>query len=204
MAKIKIYKQESNISCGVACLRTIFAHFGKELSEKQILSMNKFFIKDANSISNPTISLGVTALKFGFNVKYIGFNPVIANGNKLSNLKDSLIQKQKFYFELGKFTIESAIEFLELGGELVIERLNIEKLKQLVDNNKFLIVRVKPAFYKNASLHMNHMLVIDGYNKDSFHILDPANAKQYYLEYDIFLMAFYGSTPEVLIIKNNK
>lgn len=197
---MKVYKQESDISCGVACLRSIFAYFGKELSEKQILSVNKFFIKDTKSMSNPTISLGVTALKFGFNVKYIGFNPIIANGNKLSDLKDSLIEKQKSYFELGKFTIESAIEFLELGGELIIERLNIEKLKQLIDNNKFLIVRVKPAFYKNANLHMNHMLIIDGYNKDSFHILDPANAEQYNLDYDTFLMAFYGSLPEVLII----
>ncbi|MDI3474154.1 MAG: hypothetical protein PWR30_477 [Candidatus Woesearchaeota archaeon] len=196
---MKIYKQETNISCGIACLRSIFSYYGKELTEKEIFDKTEFY-KLNEGVANPIINLGVTALKFGFDVKYIGYNPIIANNNK-SSLEESLTEKSKSYFDLGKFCVDKALEFLNLGGEIVIEKLNVEKLKLLIDNNKFILVGIRPAFIKNTSFNNLHKVIIDGYNEKGFHILDPSE-EEYSVDFDSFLMAFYSAIPEALIIKS--
>jgi len=112
----------------------------------------------------------------------------------------SLQEKSKRYFEFGKFCVDKALEFLELNGEIIIDKLNTEKLKKLIDNNKFLIAEIRPAFIKNASPNQLHKVILDGYSKKGFHILDPSG-EEYVVDFDSFLMAFYGAMPEVLIIK---
>jgi|SRR3989344_4535694 len=98
---MKIFKQETDISCGIACLRSIFYYYGKEFSEKEILNKNEFY-KENDKVTNPIISLGVTALKFGFKVKYVGFNPIITN-DLSGDLRKSLGVKSKKYIEFGNF-----------------------------------------------------------------------------------------------------
>lgn len=196
--KMKIFKQETNISCGIACLRSIFSYYGKELTEKEIFDKTEFY-KLNEGVADPIINLGVTALKFGFKVKYVGYNPIIANNNNPS-LEESLKEKSKSYFDLGKFCVDKALEFLDLGGEIVIDKLNVQKLKSLIDEYKFILVGIRPAFIKNTSLSHLHKVIIDGYNEKGFHILDPAG-EDYFVDFDSFLMAFYNAIPEALIIK---
>jgi hypothetical protein len=203
--KIKIFKQETNKSCGIACLRSIFNYYGNNFSEKDVWKKHKSFGK-GDKIRNPILSLGLTALKFGFKVKYIGYDPIIANNNSNpKNLKKSLKIKSKNYFSFGKFYVNSALKFLELGGEIVIDKLNIAKLKKIIDKDKFFLVEIRPAFIsKNSSvsLNMNHKVIVIGYNKKGFRILNPSNAKEYLWDFDSFLLAFYAAVPEILIIKS--
>lgn len=199
---MKIFKQESEKSCGIACLRSIMNYYGNNFSEKEILEVNGFYSK-SGEVLNPIINLGVTALKFGFDVNYIGYNPLIVNNNISKNLKDSLKEKEKIYFDYGKFFIKETLKFLELKGKLKIEKLNIEKIKKIIDENKFALVQVKPAYLnKRSSINMNHKVIIIGYTKKGFRVLDPFNAQERLLDYDTFLLAFYAAIPELLIIKN--
>jgi len=195
---MKIFKQETDTSCGIACLRSIFHHYGKDLTEQEILEKHEFY-KTQGGVANPIISLGVTALKFGLKVKHIGYNPLIAN-NSLPNLRKSLEGKSMKYFEFGKFCVDKALEFLDLNGEIVIDKLNIEKLKKLIDENKFVIAEIKPAFINNSPFSYLHKIILDGHNRNSFHVLDPSG-EEYFVDFDSFLMAFYGAMPEVLIIQ---
>ena len=90
---------------------------------------------------------------------------------------------------------------MDLGGGVIIDKLNIKKLKKLIDKNKFIIVGIKPAFINGKSfLSRTHKVIINSYNKEEFHVLDP-NGKEYYVDFDTFLMAFYSVIPEILIIK---
>lgn len=163
------------------------------------------FKQKEGGILNPIISLGVTALRFGFNAKYIGYNPIIANDNSSENLKASLEKKSKKYFDYGKFNVDKAIDFLELGGKIEIDKLNIDKLKIIIDLNKFALVVIKPAFIsKTGSVSMNHKVIIAGYNSKGFKILNPFNAKEELVNFDDFLLAFYAATPELLIIEPKK
>jgi hypothetical protein len=203
--EIKIFKQETNKSCGVACLRSIFNHYGNNFSEKDVWKKHKSFGK-GDKIRNPILSLGLTALKFGFKVKYIGYDPIIANNNSNpKNLKKSLNIKSKNYFSFGKFYVNTALKFLELGGEIVIDKLNIKKLKAIIDKDKFFLVEIRPAFINKSSsvsFNMNHKVIVIGYNKKGFKILNPSDGKEYLWDFDSFLLAFYAAVPEILIIKN--
>ncbi len=127
---MKIFKQETDKSCGVACLRSILNHYGNNFSEKDIWDKHNPFQPKNGGILNPIMNLGVTALKFGFDVTYFGYNPIITNNNSSDDLKKSLEEKSKNYFDYGKFYVDEALEFLELGGKLKIDKLNIEKIKK--------------------------------------------------------------------------
>lgn len=198
---MKIYKQETDKSCGVACLRSIINHYGNNFSEKDIWEKHKPF-KTEEGIRNPLLNLGVTALKFGFDVTYIGYNPIIANNNKFNNLKKSLQKKSKVNFGYGKFYVDEALKFIELNGKIKIEKLNTEKIKKIIDKNKFALIEIKPAFInKRASLSMNHKVIVIGYNTRGLKILNPSDAKEHLLDFNTFLLAFYAAVPELLIIK---
>lgn len=203
---MKIYKQETDKSCGVACLRSIINHFGNNFSEKDIWAKHKPFQPKNGGILNPIMNLGVTALKFGFDVTYIGYNPIITNGNSSDDLKKSLEEKSKTYFDYGKFYVDEALQFLELGGKLKIEKLNLEKIKKLIDENKFVLVEIKPAFInkRGGSINMNHKVIVVGYTKKGFKILNPSDTKEYLWDFDTFLIAFYAAIPELLVIKKKK
>ncbi len=199
---MKIFKQETNKSCGVACLRSILNHYGNDFSEKDIWDKHDPFYPKSGGILNPIINIGVTALKFGFDVTYIGYNPIIANNNSSDDLKKSLREKSKTYFDYGKFYVDEALKFLELKGKLKISKLEIKKIKKIIDKNKFALVEIKPAFInKQSSINLNHKVIIIGYTKKGFKILDPSDAKEHILDYDTFLLAFYAAVPELLIIK---
>lgn len=202
MKKIKILKQETNKSCGIACLRSIINYYGNNFSEKDIWKKHKSFGEGEN-IQNPILSLGLTALKFGFRVKYIGYNPIIANNNSIpSDLKESLTIKSKNYVSFGKFYIDTALDFLNMGGEIKIDKLNVKKLKEIIDKDKFFLVEIKPAFInKTCSLTMNHKVIVVGYNKRGFKVLNPSNCEEWLWAFDDFLIAFYSAVPEILIIK---
>jgi len=201
---MKIYKQETDKSCGVACLRSILNYYGNNFSEKDIWDKHNPY-KTKEGIRNPIMNLGVTALKFGFNVTYVGYNPIITNNNASKGLKESLEMKSKDYFDYGKFYVDEALKFLELGGKLKIEKLNIEKIKDIIDKNKFALIEIKPAFVNNkGNINMNHKVIVTGYNKKGFKILNPSDAKEHLWDFDTFLLAFYAAVPELLIIKKKK
>jgi len=127
------------------------------------------------------------------NRKLYVFSPQSRNILQISNNLLNKI-KQKQFEKLTKKEKDL------LKGKMTIEKLNVEKLKKLIDENKFLIVEVRPAFIKNAPLNLFHKIVLDGYSKKGFHVLDPSG-EEHIVDFDVFLMAFYGAMPEVLIIK---
>lgn len=198
---MKIFKQETDKSCGVACLRSIFNYYGNNFSERDIWEKDESFKPNEKSLRNPILTLGVTALKFGFKVEYVGYNPIIINKNK-GSLKKSLEFKSKHHFDFGKYYVDKALEFLKLGGKITLDKLNIKTIKKLIDTNKFLLVEIKPAFAHNsASLNMNHKVIVGGYNKKGFIIFNPSDGKKHLWDYDTFLLSFYSAVPELLIIK---
>ena len=200
---MKIYKQESKFSCGIACLRSIINNYGNNFSEKDIWDKHESISINGN-IRNPILNLGVTALKFGFDVTYIGFNPILTNNNKYKDLKKSFKEKSERFRDFGKFYVDEAVKFLELNGKIKFEKFNLEKIKKIVDKNGFVLVEIKPSFInKKASLSMNHKIILIGHNKKGFICLDPHDAKKRLIDFDTFLIAFYAAVPELIIIKNN-
>ncbi|HQC61165.1 MAG: hypothetical protein BWY36_00323 [Candidatus Diapherotrites archaeon ADurb.Bin253] len=207
MKQLRILKQETTKSCGIACLRSIINYYGGNYSEKDIWKKHQSFGK-GEEIRSPILSLGVTSLKFGLDVQYMGYNPIIVNNNKYpDNLKKSLELKSKNYFSFGKYYVDQALQFLKLGGKAITEKLNIQKLKKILDKEKFFLVEVRPAFISkksSAEIDMNHKVIVIGYDKKGFKILNPSDCKEYVWDFESFLIAFYASIPEILVIKKGR
>jgi hypothetical protein len=204
---MKILKQETDKSCGVACLRSILNHYGNNFSEKDIWDKHESYFPKPDNMLNPILNLGIAALKFGFDVKYLNYHPILANGNSKKTLEESLKEKSKNYFEFGKYYVDKGLEFLEKGGEIIFDKLNAEKIKSILEEGNFPMIQIKPAFInKNANINMNHKVIVSGYTEKGFKILNPSDAKEYFWDFDIFYLAFYSSIPEMLIItpKNKK
>jgi hypothetical protein len=203
MKQIKIFKQETNKSCGVACLRSILNYYGNDFSEKDIWD-EKDHYGSGDKIRSSPISLGVTALKFGFKVTYFGENYILSYNNKFDDLEKSLKEKSKDYFDYGKYLVDKALYFLNLGGKIKLELLNINKIKRILDKHKFALVEIVPAsIRKNGNINMRHKIILIGYTKKGFRILDPGNAKEEIYNFDDFLLSFYQAGAELLIINKN-
>jgi hypothetical protein len=202
MKKIKIFKQETNKSCGVACLRSILNYYGKDFSEKDIFDIKESFHSEKWGLQNPQINLGNAALRLGFDAIYMGENHIIAYNNKFKNIKKSLKEKSKIYSDYGKFVIEEALEFLKLGGKIKIELLTIEKIKKILKKYKFVITEINPAsIKKKGNTNLRHKIILTGYTKKGFEILNPTDAKKYIYPFDDFILAFYQAEAELLIIE---
>jgi Peptidase C39 family len=201
---MKIFKQETNKSCGVACLRSILNHYGNNFSEKDLWDKQNPY-NSKTGIMNPQINLGVTAIKFGFDVIYIGENNAIAYNNNFKDIKKSLQEKSKTYFDYGKFLVDGALEFLNLGGKIKLELLTIGKIKKILDKYKFALVEINPSsINKKGNFNLRHKIILIGYTKKGFKILNPSDAKEHIYNFDDFLFAFYLAGAELLIIKKKK
>jgi ABC-type bacteriocin/lantibiotic exporter with double-glycine peptidase domain len=198
---MKILKQETDKSCGVACLRSVLNHYGNNFSEKDIWNKCTPFDLEKGNIRNPIINLGTTALKFGMDVEYIGYNPILVNNNSSEDLEKFLKEKSKNYFSYGKYYVDEALEFLKLNGKLKLELLNVDKVKEIIDKEKFAIIEIKPEFIsKNTPPGHIHKVIISGYTDKGFKVLNPSDTKEYFWNFDIFLIAFYAANAEMLII----
>jgi hypothetical protein len=198
---VKILKQETDRSCGIACIRSIMNSLGSNLSEKDVWDKHEPYFQSPNSMLNPMLNFGITSLKFGFDVEYYNYHPVLANNNQDSNLKKSLEIKSKNYFQFGKYYVDRALEFLNLSGKIIFDKLGVDRIKEIIDENKFVVVEIMPAFVnKNLSLNMRHKVIVSGYTEKEFKILDPSDAREHIWNCDTFLLAFYSAIPEMLVI----
>jgi hypothetical protein len=180
MKKFKIYKQETEHSCGIACLRGVMNYYGNDFSEKDIWDKHESYKAKNGGTLNPILNLGVTALKFGFDVIYLGYNLIIATDNPSKGLKESLEERSNKYFEFGKYYIDEALKFISLGGRIDIDKLNLKRIKELVRKNKFVLVEIRPTFiYGKGPISMDHKVIIIGYSKEGFRVLDPSDAKEH-------------------------
>ena len=138
-------------------------------------------------------------------VKYVGYNPILVNNNSSEDLEKSLKEKSKNYFDYGEYYVNETLNFLKLNGKIKLELLNIEKIKKIIDKEKFAIIEIKPEFIsKNTPPGHTHKVIISGYTEKSFKVLNPSDTKEYFWNFDIFLIAFYSANAELLIVRKNQ
>lgn len=200
--KMKLIKQETSRSCGVACIRMILDYYGLQVSEQQIFD---FFQPNENRFKETNLfSLGNFALKQNFDVRYIGYNPMIFSNLKITDLKTALAGKIKINYNAGKWCCEEALKFIEAKGELVKKIPVLRDINLLLDKKIPVIVGVRPVFLRmRGKLSMNHFIIIKGYDGDRYYILDPAHG-ELKIDSATLLTAIYARMPEMLIISKPK
>jgi ABC-type bacteriocin/lantibiotic exporter with double-glycine peptidase domain len=164
--KIKYYRQESGLTCGIACLRMALGSFGDEVTESELAKKIKI-----HSFGIYTTDLGLSALERGYKVVIYTFHLRILAplgpkfGTRISNeiLDKVTIQPSD------RHTIESWKNYLKAGGELIWDYPKINQIRpeSVININTAAINR----FWKNWD--NGHYLIIIEKNNDSVVVADP-------------------------------
>jgi len=194
--QLKRFKPETNRSCGVSCLRSILDLHNLSSSEKEIFDYGVLF----EGKLNPLIALGCFAIEKGLKVGYVGFNPVIFKDDKEANV-GVLKQRLPTYFSYGRFLVERAIRFLELGGEVKFKIPDAKDIETYLNKNALVLIGLRPALLDGkAGYNKLHYVVAVGYDEDNFFILDPSFENIRKVKKLNLLAAMYSRMPEILVI----
>ena len=192
--EIPIVKGETGQSCGVASLRSVFKFYGKEVSEEDISKFNQI-----KNNTNWIYDLGFTALKFGFKAKIIDYNYFIYSDFNINNLKEYL--RNNNYQMSAKDASESAIQFLDAGGRIDVKIFTLKDIKEALDKNIPVIIRVRPKIYMGKhSANSLHYVVIESYDGDWFEVMDPIG-KKIKISSDVLLYSAYSNFAQLLLIE---
>ena len=190
---IPIIKGETGQSCGVACLRSVFSFYGKDVSEKEVWEHNKL-----KSNINWIYDLGFAAIKFSFKAKIIDYNYFIFKLG-VENAADYL--RGNSFMGSAKDAAESALEFLEAGGKIEVRVFTLDDIKTYLDKGIPVILRVKPKIYlENTNPNGLHYIVAESYSGNKFKIVDPMGIKRE-IAAEILLYSAYSSFAQLLIIE---
>ncbi len=192
---LPIIKGETDKSCGVASLKSVFEFYGKKYSEIEISEHNK--IREG---TNWIYDLGYSAIKLGFDVEIIDYNYFLYSTFDITDVKEYLLKNKYMYS--AKHASDSALNYLREGGEIKIKIPSIKDIKNYIDKGIPVIARVRPKIYMGKhSANSLHYIVIEDYDENKFRIMDPLGFKKEITE-DILLYSMYSSFAQILIIKN--
>lgn len=125
--KLKIQRQPTDTACGPTCLQAVYKYLDHDIDIPTIMKE----ISSVKTGGTLAVVLGVHALKKGFDVKIYTFNlnvfdPTWFRPKPLP--KEELMQKLRLQMEAKtsqklRFACKHYLEFLSLGGKLVMEDL---------------------------------------------------------------------------------
>lgn len=190
--KIPYFKQERNLSCGLAVLRMVFAYYGSVSKEKELG-------KDVNmhSFGSFLTDLGIIALNYGYKATSYTFHLSLLAplkrpfGTAITNKTLGEIEARPN----DKMTLDSWKRYLKAGGKLVWEPPRVSQLEYWVEKKTPCIINVNTAalnhYWKNWD--NGHYLLVDGVEVGKLSVLDPDSLEgkpKYSITKDVFLPAW--------------
>jgi hypothetical protein len=175
-------------NCGIKCLFLLFQYY----------KVNNYFKELTNKDGNQSLwisDLALIALKIGLRVTLFTyshkiFKPEWFNFSK-KKILNCLRKKEKNLFI--NQARKSILKFLMSGGKLRFEILNAKKLKFFIKNKKPILMVVSSSVLHRQSLMGGHFIVLIGYDRNNFIILNPGRKKIKIekVKIDLLLYAFY-------------
>ena len=235
---IPIFKQPRQ-ECGTTCLQMVLSYWGKHPPIEEL--------KKECSIGSPKwrdweYRLGLAALKRAFKPTVITMQTFTFDPTWFNLSKTDLIKKLKLELEISKKMtretntenryffwhdpkleipeIESAIRYLEAGGEILFKPLSKDLIKNFLSKGAPIIAPHNPSIihkiprqdqtgsdWKSDDIggsHWGHIVVVAGYDSDRFFISDPSDwfvkSQKYWVEQDLFIEAVSQNDHQLLII----
>lgn len=175
-------------NCGLTCLNLLFQYYGINKNPEDLIKEN---IDKPLWISD----LGIIALKMRLRVILFTYSQKIFRPEWFNFSKQQILQKlcRKEKNPSINSARKSIIEFLRLGGKLEFKILNTEQLKFYIKNKKPILMAVSSSIIHHRSMLGGHFIVLIGYDKRNFIILNPGRKKikKEKIEIDFLLYAFY-------------
>lgn len=224
--KIKLIKATITKKwCGPACLRMAYEYLNPS-SKTNIRKIAKQ-MKDYGGLYE--FQLGVNALKKGFYVRKIGFDPTLHPGEYLhlnytqdqifkDLVRRMLMKKEKikkFVKNYGKrptgwgellTNLKGEIEFLDNGGILEVRIPEFKDLEEIIKKDNIPILSIdRKILYGGGIGERLHFVIVNNIDKGKVIIENPTKGEEIYETFKLMLALWYcgGSILEIGRKKNN-
>jgi hypothetical protein len=199
--KLEILPQPTETTCGPTCLHAVYRYYGDPISLQDVIRQ----VPSLTHGGTLAVLLAIHALKRGYRARLHTYNlkivdPTWFNPTK-PDLAARLLEREKRCNSRRKCTALRAYrEFVELGGELVMQDLSAGLLRKYLKRGQPILTglsatylyqsaRENPETNRDDDIHGEpggHFVVVSGYDKEAqlAHIADPYRnpftAGQYY------------------------
>lgn len=210
------FEQENDWFCGPAVLQSVLAYYGINKSQKEIATESNATKKYGSFLSDMVLF----ARKSGLKTNLILFDTEIIDPTWTKLSKKELAEKLSKRLRATKpnkkrkHTYKSLIKYLKNGGTVSLETPKKALLVESLKNNRLPVISLcNKAFYKTIRKYKGkpndikgisggHFVIVKGYQKRKFFIVDPLN-KDYYkkeIDEDEFLFPWFYWGGWLLII----
>lgn len=175
-------------NCGLKCLDALFQYYRIDKTPKDLIKKdtNKpLWISDLGSL---VLGAGLPVTLFTYSQKI--FRPEWFNFSKQKIFAKLRKREKNLLIDRAR---RSILDFLKLGGKLKFEVLNAERLKYYIKNKKPVLLAASSSIIHHRFMLSGHFVVLIGYDKKFFIILNPGRRKvtKEKINIDLLLYAFY-------------
>jgi hypothetical protein len=193
-----ILAQPDDTTCGPTCLQAIYAYYGDTVALTQLIGE----IEQLENGGTLAVILGCHALKRGYRARIYTyktniFDPTWFRPDTREQLRDKLEAQLQFKSTDRKFERASLayIEFLDLGGRILMEDLNPQLIRQYLRKNKPILTGLSATYLYQSAREIGdsnsaddlrgepvgHFVVMCGFDRKSKQVLiaDPYRANPY-------------------------
>jgi len=208
------FEQKTVYNCILACLQQVFGYYKKQISQKEILK----------SLKKP--KRGMSVPKAGLFAKKHGFNPLVITNNiyifdptwlKLGNIKliKNLEKRKKFINKYNQSLIDDYLEYLKANGRTKFDTIRLDLFVKYLSKNIPIVVEIASTFLYKKSKSIKpgqfnnpfkgkiegHGVVIAGFNKNKFKIIDPDSKNNPYSRSGIYWISIDELIASIFILE---
>lgn len=178
------YAQERSMTCGLACVRMLLDFYGYKVSEDEILAETYMHKMGSwySDLAKPFIERGLKTKIYTINLNI--YSPFWA-GENVEKLKKRLSKRKEELKGLLKTEVERMLQYLDSGGELALEIPDVEVLRNLIRKQPLIIPINRSFIYRDRIDDAGHYVVVNGFDGDSYTVLDPAQGSPNGFEYQV-------------------
>jgi hypothetical protein len=198
---LDITKQPDDITCGPACLHSVYEYYGDTIDLQQVISE----VKSLKGGGTLAVLLGNHALRRGYRATIYTYNlhvfdPTWFTGNEdlAAKLKTQALAKED---EKLSFATQGYLEFLESGGRLLFEDLTIGLIRKFLTKSIPILTGLSSTYlYRSvrenpdndfdddiAGSPTGHFVILCGYDRETREVLvadpykkNPVSGDHYY------------------------
>jgi len=199
---LDISLQPDDITCGPACLHSVYEYYGDSISLQQVITE----VKSLEGGGTLAVLLGNHALKRGYKATIYTYNLNVFDPTWFTE-KGSLSEKMKAQAAIKNdaklsFATQGYLEFLERGGKLLFEDLTIGLIRKFLRKSIPILTGLSSTYlYRSvrenpdndiddniAGNPTGHFVVLCGYDKEKREVLvadpykkNPVSGDHYYM-----------------------
>jgi hypothetical protein len=199
---LDISMQPDDITCGPACLHSVYEYYGDSISLEQVINE----VKSLEGGGTLAVLLANHALKRGYKATIYTYNLHVFDPTWFTE-KKSLTDKLKAQAAIKNdeklsFATQGYLEFLERGGKLLFEDLTIGLIRHFLKKSVPILTGLSSTYlYRSvrenpdgdlddniAGTPTGHFVVLSGYDKEKREVLvadpykkNPVSNDHYYM-----------------------